>query len=191
MKTSLPSIIAALLCCASSLSGQVMINEFSASNLNQFLDNHQKTEDWIELYNAGGTTMNLGGTFLSDRPSKPTKWMIPNGTTIAPGGFKKFWCSGRDTVEGPNYHTSFKLSQTTGRDSVVWSTSAGVIIEEYPLTITMVEHSRCRTTDGANTWAICTNPTPGTSNNGSSQYLSYAGFFVLQFKLKVLAKILC
>ena len=35
-----------------SLNAQVVINEYSASNLESFTDAFGKTEDWIELYNA-------------------------------------------------------------------------------------------------------------------------------------------
>ena len=104
------------------LTAQVMINEYSASNLRNFLDNNSKTEDWIELYNPTGATIDLGGMYLSDKPGKPTKWLIPSGITIPAGGFARFWCSGRDTIVGTDYYTNFKLSQTTGKDSVVLST---------------------------------------------------------------------
>ncbi|MGK0383772.1 MAG: hypothetical protein ACJAVL_000505, partial [Bacteroidia bacterium] len=40
---------------------QVVVNEFSASNLNQFQDNYQNFEDWIELYNTSNSTVNVGG----------------------------------------------------------------------------------------------------------------------------------
>ena len=167
---------------------QVIINEYSASNLNSFIDNYGKYEDWVELYNPTGNSINIGGMYLTDRPKKSTKWRIPNGTTIAPFGFLKFWCSGKDTIIGLDYHTNFKLSQTKGKDSIAISTNFGAIIQAYPLDITLLGHSRCRTTDGSNIWMICTNPSLGTSNNGTAQYPQYtktptftfpAGFYPL------------
>ena len=41
------------------LFGQVVINEYSASNLSWYTDNYQMEEDWIELYNAGSTDEDL------------------------------------------------------------------------------------------------------------------------------------
>ena len=38
---------------------QLYINEYSASNLDQFPDNYGKYEDWIEIYNAGNSYVNL------------------------------------------------------------------------------------------------------------------------------------
>ncbi len=157
----------------SPLSAQVTINEFSASNLRNFLDNNLKTEDWIELYNPTGAAIDLGGMFLSDKPAKPMKWPIPAGIVIPAGGFVKFWCSGRDMIAGTNYHTNFKLSQTTGNDFVILTLATGVILEQFPLTMTLVEHSNARVTDGSPTWMTCTAPTLGSSNNAAPMFLRY------------------
>ena len=39
---------------------QVLINEYSASNLSWYTDNYQMEEDWIELYNTGSTEEDIG-----------------------------------------------------------------------------------------------------------------------------------
>ena len=72
---------------------QVLINEYSASNLSWYTDNYQMEEDWIELYNTGSTEEDIGGYFLSDDPDEPAKWMIPSGTVISADGYIAFWCS--------------------------------------------------------------------------------------------------
>ena len=156
------------------LSAQVTVNEFSASNLRNFLDNNLKTEDWIELYNPTVAAIDLGGMFLSDKPTKPMKWPIPAGIVVQPGGFVKFWCSGRDMVIGTDYHTNFKLSQTTGKDFVVLTLATGVILEQFPLTMTLVEHSNARASNGSLIWRTCTSPTPGSSNNAAPMFAGYA-----------------
>lgn len=61
----------------SAVRAQVVINEYSASNLNQFVDNHSDYEDWIELYNAGSSTVNVGGYHLSDDSLNTIKYTIP------------------------------------------------------------------------------------------------------------------
>src|SRR4051812_45108835 len=81
-----------------SLKGQVVINEFSCSNLSQFIDNHNDYNDWIELYNTGSSTINLAGYYLSDDSVTVFKWQIPSGITISPFGFLRFWASGRNEV---------------------------------------------------------------------------------------------
>ena len=152
---------------------QIQINEYSASNLTGFQDSFFKTEDWIELYNNSDSDVDLGGWHLSDKETKPTKWEIPAGIIIPAKGYRIFLCSSRDLVVGDEVHTNFKLTQTKGTDIVLLSRPDGTVVESFPLTLTMVENSRCRTTDGAADWAICTQPTLGQSNNGSPQYTGY------------------
>lgn len=49
----------------SSVNGQVLINEFSASNSTQIEDtDFEKYSDWIELYNAGTNAQNSQGRFV-------------------------------------------------------------------------------------------------------------------------------
>ena len=153
---------------------QVVINEYSASNLTGYTDNFNKTEDWIELYNTSTSSVNIGGYHLSDKSASPMKWEIPSGTSIPAHGFLTFWCSGRDEVSGGDYHTNFKLKQTKSTpESVVFSDMAGNIINEFELQITQVEHAMGRESDGATTWKIFTSPTKGLPNTGTS-YSAYA-----------------
>ena len=141
-----------------SLSAQIVINEYSASNLEGFQDSFGKTEDWIELYNTSSESVDIGGWYLSDKESKPTKWEIPQGTVIEGNGFLIFWCSGRDNTAAGNFHTNFKLTQTKGTDFVVLTRPDESIVEAFPLEITLVEHSRCRSVDGGMDWKVCTDP---------------------------------
>ena len=164
-------VISLFVVCAAN--AQVHINEYSASNLTSFYDNFAKTEDWIELYNTSDAPVDISGWHLSDKESKPEKWKIPNGTVIPANGFLVFLCSGRDGFIRDQYHTNFKLAQTTGKDIVLLSNANGNVIEQFPLDLTLVEHSHCRTTDGSNEWKICTAPTYGISNNNSPQVLAY------------------
>ena len=67
----------------SSVNGQVLINEFSASNSTQIEDtDFEKYSDWIELYNAGTNAQNIKGYFLTDDFKEPEKWRISSDLTI-------------------------------------------------------------------------------------------------------------
>src|ERR1044071_6889464 len=77
---------------------QVVINEFSCSNLNQFVDDHSDYEDWIELYNTSASAINMAGYYLSDDSLNNIKWQIPAGITIGANGFLRFWTSGRNVA---------------------------------------------------------------------------------------------
>ncbi len=74
---------------------QIVINEGSNRNLSTFADENGDFPDWIELYNAGSATVQLGGYTLSDNPSNPTKWAFPN-VDLLPGAYQVVFCSGKD-----------------------------------------------------------------------------------------------
>ena len=153
---------------------QIVINEYSSSNLRTFPDNYDKYEDWIELYNSSDQTVDISGWYLSDKESKPKKWKIPSGTIMLPKGFILFWTSGRDESGDGHYHTNFKFTQSKGDEFISLANKSGTVIERYPLTLTRLTHSVCKNTDGDMQWMICTQPTPGYSNNNSPKYKSYA-----------------
>jgi|GEM_PF-170600 len=156
-----------LLFCSLGLSAQVIINEICASNLTGLADGDGDREDWFELYNNGPTAVNLSGWFLSDDPTEPQKWVIPNGQTIAAFGFRTIFCSGKDKVQGANLHTNFKLTQTMG-ESVVLTMPNGNTSDSYTFsTPNQTNHSYGRKPNGSATWKIFPNPTPGVNNNTS------------------------
>ncbi|MBN1338504.1 MAG: CotH kinase family protein [Bacteroidales bacterium] len=154
---------------------QILINEYSSSNLSGFQDNYGEYEDWIELHNSDLLGINLGGYCLSDDPEDTQKWEFPFGVTIPSGGFLKIWATGRDEVTGSNYHTSFRLTQTKAdTEYIVLTNPLGNIIDIQPLLITQKDHSRGRVMNGSSEWGVFTSPTPGNSNNNATAYLRYA-----------------
>ncbi|MCD4732247.1 MAG: lamin tail domain-containing protein, partial [Bacteroidales bacterium] len=157
------------------VNSQVVINEYSCSNLASTIDNYGQYEDWFELYNAGTASVDLGGYYLSDNPNDSLKWQFPEGNLIQAGGFMKIWTTGRNEVSGNNYHTNFRLTQTKDNpEHIILSNQSGIAVDEVELVITQKEHSRGRTTNGSENWSIFTNPTPGNSNNSATPYTSYA-----------------
>jgi len=105
-------VVLAFLSTFARLNGQVVINEFSCSNMSNYVDNYGEYEDWIEFFNSCSTTATLTGFYLSDQDDNPTKLQFP-ATTIPACGFIVVHASGRDEVSGGNYiHTNFKLTQT-------------------------------------------------------------------------------
>jgi hypothetical protein len=154
---------------------QVVINEYSVSNLATVMDNYNEYEDWFELYNTGSTSVNLSGYFLSDQPDNPLRWQIPEGVTISSHGHLKIWASGRNEAGSGNYHTNFRLTQTKpSPDWIVFSDPAGTILDQVQLENTQSDHSRGRAISGGDQWGIFTSPTPGYSNASSTAYFRYA-----------------
>ena len=82
LKVALPVVLVLL---ARAVSAQIVINEYSCANLDQFADNYGKHEDWIELYNKDTVAKDLSGYFLSDNKDKPAiNWTVQRQITDAP-----------------------------------------------------------------------------------------------------------
>ena len=64
-------------------------------------------DDFVELYNAGGASVNLSGWTLTDARDTPAKWTFPS-VSIPAGGYLLVRCSG-DTTAGPGLHANFQL----------------------------------------------------------------------------------
>lgn len=99
----------------SPLAGDLVVNEFMASNANTQVDQDGEFDDWIELYNNTGVAISLDGFHLSDDATAPTKWAIPAGTTISANAYLIIWADG-DT-EQTGLHADFGLS--AGGESVL------------------------------------------------------------------------
>ena len=156
------------------LIGQVVINEYSASNLYEYTDNYNMEEDWIELYNSSESDLDISGYYLSDKEDNPTKWAIPGGTIITAEGFLTFWCSGRDESSGSNFHTNFKLKQAKNNpEHVVFSDLDGNIINDIEMQKTQLDHSMGRDMDDPESWRIFIHPTKGDENL-ETNYIAYA-----------------
>ncbi len=159
--------------------GQVVINEFSAANYSLGIGGDN--EDFIEFHNPTAAAVDLGGYFLSDDLSNPTKFEIPAGTTVNAGGFLMVMCSAEGEIPanlyaGGNLNTNFKIRQTAG-ESVVFADPSGAILESYTFGVdvspSQADHSWSREVDASGEWKVCTTPTPNASNGGTF-YTGYA-----------------
>jgi gliding motility-associated-like protein len=179
MKTYLCKLFFAFSCITFSFFSysQVVINEYSCSNINGPTDAFGENEDWVELYNTGSTTVDLSGYYLSDNDNNLTKWQIPSGVTIAPNGYKMIFCSGRGVISGNEIHPKFNLSQTEN-EWIILSTPASVSIDYLEITqMTKQNHSIGRQTDGSTTWKLFLNPTPNAPNSGGINFYTATPVF--------------
>ena len=124
-----PWLLAALaLCWVCGLWGSaranVVINEVMASN-GYFENGH--AWDWVELYNDGKSTVDLGGWFFSDSKKDPFKWQFPVGTKLKAGKYLTIWCTGEETEtpgKGDTFYTDFAISASG--ETVILCDAAGV-----------------------------------------------------------------
>ncbi len=90
--------------------GQVVINEFVAANTATLADEDGDKSDWIELYNAGATAVDLDGWCLTDDAADPCKWRFP-AVALAGGEYLVVFASGKDRRDpAAELHTSFRMS---------------------------------------------------------------------------------
>ncbi|MEM7789090.1 MAG: CotH kinase family protein [Bacteroidota bacterium] len=141
----------------------VVINEVLASNDTTLADpDFGRSGDWIELYNAAPVPIDLGGAFLTDDLDAPTKWQIPDRTTLAPGAFLLVWADGEDAT-GVALHTNFRLS--AGGEQVALFSASGAALDTLTFGEQTTDISFGRYPNGGTTFGVFTSPTPGAANN--------------------------
>ena len=91
------------------------INEFQAYNVSGPADQFGDRDPWVELFNAGTNTVDLGGYFLTDSYTNLTRWAFPAATLLAPGAFRVVWLDAEpaESVNG-ELHASFRAPLTNG-----------------------------------------------------------------------------
>ena len=100
-------ILAILLACPAQADVPVVINELMASNNRCIQDPQGQYDDWIELYNHSSNPINIGGIYLTDDLSVPTKWQFPSPTVIQAGGYLVIWAD--EDTDDTGLHANFKL----------------------------------------------------------------------------------
>ena len=147
---------------------QLFVNEFMAFNSSCCPDNSSGTnefDDWIEIYNAGSTSVNIAGMYVSDNKANPFKYKIPDNasgvTTIPAGGFIIIWADNQS--EQGALHADFGLANA-GEDVGIYYID-GRKIDDYTFGAQSENVSWGRTTNGAATWKSFSSPSPGQTNN--------------------------
>jgi len=145
----------------------IMINEFMASNSRFVQDPQEEYDDWLELYNAGDVTVDVGRMYLTDDPDKPMMWQIPPGTTIDPHGYLLIWAD-NDTGASPGLHANFELRAGGDRITLFAPDSNGVVmIDSISYDRQTSDISYGRYPDGSGNWRFLGLPSPDAQNEGA------------------------
>jgi CotH protein/chitobiase/beta-hexosaminidase-like protein/lamin tail-like protein/parallel beta helix pectate lyase-like protein/type IX secretion system substrate protein len=145
----------------------LFINEFMASNVistPEIID-YDDYSDWIEIYNDSSASINLSGYYLTDNLNNPTKWQIPDGTSIPPKGFLIFWADGYDDSPDDKvkyYHLNFSLSKDG--EEIGLFTPEQVLIDSVTFGPQISDVSYGRKPDGTNNWQLFGESTPSNNN---------------------------
>lgn len=147
---------------------QLFINEFLANNTEVNCDETGEYEDWLEIYNAGPGTAQLGGLYLTDDLTVTTKWALPDYQLEA-GDHLLVWCDA-DPLDGP-FHATFKLSASGEAIGLFGSSAQGCpLLDSIVFGPQTADVSFGRQIDGAMDWVFFDSPSPAAVN-GSVAHL--------------------
>ncbi|MPM21615.1 hypothetical protein SDC9_68059 [bioreactor metagenome] len=143
----------------------IQINEILSSN-QSYLDDQQRSSDWIELYNASTEAVDLSGMRLSDRADSEG-YLFAEGSILAAGNYLVIRCDG--AVTGANYAP---FSLLGGGGETIALSRGNLILDSVTTPALVTDSSYARDTSGV--WQICDAPTPGYPNTqtGREQYLA-------------------
>lgn len=162
----------------------IYINEFCASNGSIIADEYNEYDDWIELYNGGSSSVDIGGLFITDDLKNPCKFQIPKTdpakTTIPSKGFLILWADNQ-TPQGI-LHINFNLNKegndiglaqiigtdTSYIDSLTFKNQAkDITFGMYP--------------DGSRNYEYFTQTTPGKSNKADNVQQKISGLYINEY----------
>jgi hypothetical protein len=136
--------------------GAVRLNEVLAYSLGT-VTNDSAYQDFIELHNTSGQTVNVSGWSLTDN-NDPRKFVFPNGTGIDPGGFLVVWCDNVANVNG--LHAAFALKRKGENISLFDPQTNRVDAVSFGPQVPALSIGRVGPN---NSWQL-TRPTPGNPN---------------------------
>jgi len=171
----------------------LVINEFMASNSSYSQDPQGEYDDWVEIYNYGPNAIDIGGLYLTDNLSVPTKWRTPDGnpaaTTIPPQGYLLIWAD-NDTTD-PGLHANFKIS-TVGEEIGLFDTDGSTLIDSVAFGEQTNDISYGRYPDANDNWRFFGLPSPGKQNIGAylgevaeAKFSQDRGFYDTPFSITI------
>ena len=165
------------------------INEFMASNNSCIQDPQGQYDDWIEIHNYSTYATDIGGMYLTDDLSDPTKWRIPETdpalTTIPAGGYLLIWADGDTTDAG--LHANFRLS-ADGEEIGLFDSDGATLLDHIVFDEQVTDISYGRDPDAGEDLHFFGQPTPGAANIevyegliADVQFSHHSGFYERPF----------
>jgi hypothetical protein len=141
---------------------EIFINEIMSSNGEtiEFPAGSGEYPDWIELYNAGDSDVDLLNYTISDDNNT---WTFTSSITISAKGYLLVWANGEDISDPPQ--TNFRLSASG--ETVTLRNSLGDILDQVDCPPLLSDESYGRYPDGEENLEYMAVPTPGAQNQSS------------------------
>lgn len=142
--------------------GQVVLNEMQSSNTSTLADNFGEYDDWVEIHNPTGDTIDIAGLVLKDQVDT---WAIPTGdpsTVLPPNGYFLLWADDQE-AQGI-FHTNFKLA-SGGEFLGLYQNDSVTVIDSItiPALSTDFSYIRCQAQ-----WLSTNAPSPLNQNDCSA-----------------------
>jgi Lamin Tail Domain/CotH kinase protein/Bacterial Ig domain/Immunoglobulin domain/Immunoglobulin I-set domain len=151
-------------------SGGLVLNEVMANNLSVTNAGSTNATDWVELYNAGNTNINLAGMSLSDDIGNPVRWVFPAGASLAPGAYLVVGMDGgapASTNSGGTLNSGFGLKASGDEIYLIDSPArGGAVVDSIAFGIQAPDLTIGRVPNPSGGWALNL-PTPGSANLAS------------------------
>jgi len=153
------------------------INEILVHNDSNYVDDFGQHSAWIEIYNSAYNSVNVGGLYLTDDITNPTKYLIPKGqpiTLIPQESYIVFWAD--NVPDRGILHLNFKLEET--KTICLFESNGKTLIDSVTIKApqkTDVTYGRLE--DGEAKWGFLDKSTPG-ANNDTKPKVSEADKFV-------------
>ncbi len=138
----------------------LFVNELMAANEGSYPGPEDLDPDWIELYNAGSETVELGGLTMSDDYEEPDLHVLPDSLSIEAGGTLVLLANGADDPD--EIELPFKLS-AAGEGLGIF-TADGEPIDWITFGSLSGDEATARIPDGGEDWVVMPVGTPGESN---------------------------
>ncbi|MHC4098082.1 MAG: lamin tail domain-containing protein, partial [Planctomycetota bacterium] len=155
----------------------LVINEFMAENDRFIQDPNGDYHDWIEIYNYGTNTIDIGGMYLTDDVNDSNQWYripdnCPEKTTIGPSSYLLIWADSELSEDG--LHVDFGLN-AGGEEDVGLIDTDGITLIDSIIDFPSLggDNSYGRFPNGSGPWSVFlddtnTPPTPGEFNGSES-----------------------
>lgn len=144
---------------------KVSINEVCTKNEHIFADQNDNYFDYIELYNASDTTVDLTGYGLSDKEDEPYRYTFSN-VVLQPGAYFVILATKKDT---DLQKTGFGLD-ADDENMLFLSDSKGRVLDSMVIPALEMDIAYGRTEDGKGEVTYL-NPSPGYDNATTGIYV--------------------
>lgn len=140
-------------------------SEVLVLNDSNAVDDFGKHSPWIEIFNASYNTVNIGGCYLTDDLSNPTKYWIPTGdpaTKIPSRCYMVFWADNHPTRG--IFHLNFDLNEA--KTIALFNADGKSLIDKVELpSENKPDITYGKPTNDSEHWVFLEKSTPGANND--------------------------